>query len=565
LNDLFNSKNISKQIYKALLPDVNNKIGKFRILAKLHKKDFAIRPIINCKNHFTEKISIFIDHLLKPIIENSESYLKDSQNLLQIVNNLTLSDNLELYSCDFSTLYTNIKLDDALYYTMFSLVNKIDSIYVTPYGLYELLKLVLYNNVFSYLNRFFKQIKGLAMGSNLGPSIANTVVYNLEIKWLKVHKPLIYKRFIDDIFIESENSIDINEFTNTFDYLKLNICNDKTVQFLDLEISLDKLYNKLNFSLYIKKTNTFSYLNVNSNHPKHIFKNIPKSLFIRVRRICTKFTDYLYYCRLIYLHLIKCGYDANLLDKLINIIGRIDRKELIDYKVKNTIKPKDNNKKLFLFKLQYTNQFDLKSLLLNSSKEVLKDDKFSEIKLYQFYTVNNNIRDLLIHRKKFCNYKYNNTSKCLNISCKTCTFINTIDKIEFNNGIVLPLISSSNCNAKDCIYILYCEICDSYYVGQSKDFKRRFPNHLSTIKNYQFNKSDCELAKHFNQLDHINIFDTKLKWTIFASKIINFKLRLSTEQEIIRLFKDCGNKIINEKIFNKSIRSFYTQLKLLET
>lgn len=266
-----------------------------------------------------------------------------------------------------------------------------------------------------------------------------------------------------------------------------------------------------------------------------------------------------------YLHLIKCGYDANLLDKLINIIGRIDRKELIDYKVKNTIKPKDNNKKLFLFKLQYTNQFDLKSLLLNSFKEVLKDDKFSEIKLYQFYTVNNNIRDLLIHRKKFCNYKYNNTSKCLNISCKTCTFINTIDKIEFNNGIVLPLISSSNCNAKDCIYILYCEICDSYYVGQSKDFKRRFPNHLSTIKNYQFNKSDCELAKHFNQLDHINIFDTKLKWTIFASKIINFKLRLSTEQEIIRLFKDCGNKIINEKIFNKSIRSFYTQLKLLET
>ena len=153
----------------------------------------------------------------------------------------------------------------------------------------------------------------------------------------------------------------------------------------------------------------------------------------------------------------------------------------------------------------------------------------------------------------------------MNISCKTCTFINTIDKIEFNNGIVLPLISSSNCNAKDCIYILYCEICDSYYVGQSKDFKRRFPNHLSTIKNYKFNKSDCELAKHFNQSDHINIFDIKLKWTIFASKIINVKLRLSTEQEIIRLFKDCGNKIINEKIFNKSIRSFYTQLKLLET
>ena len=72
-------------------------------------------------------------------------------------------------------------------------------------------------------------------------------------------------------------------------------------------------------------------------------------------------------------------------------------------------------------------------------------------------------------------------------------------------------------------------------------------------------------GSHFNQSDHINIFDIKLKWTIFACKIINVKLRLSTEQEIIRLFKDCGNKIINEKIFNKSVRSFYTQLKLFET
>ena len=104
-----NSKNISKQIYKALIPNINNKLGKFRILAKLHKKDFAIRPIINCRNHSPEKISMFIDQLLKPIIEKIESYLKDSQNLLQIVDNLTIDDKLELYSCDFSTLHSEKK------------------------------------------------------------------------------------------------------------------------------------------------------------------------------------------------------------------------------------------------------------------------------------------------------------------------------------------------------------------------------------------------------------------------------------------------------------------------
>ena len=138
LKELNDSKLISKSIFKCLLPHQNNRIGKLRILAKLHKKEFAIRPIVNCKNHFTEKISIFIDQLLKPIIEKIDSYLKDSQNLLQIADKITSKCNLELYSCDFSTLYTSINLDDAIYYTMDSLVDYIDSKYLTIVGLFEM-------------------------------------------------------------------------------------------------------------------------------------------------------------------------------------------------------------------------------------------------------------------------------------------------------------------------------------------------------------------------------------------------------------------------------------------
>ena len=44
--------------------------------------------------------------------------------------------------------------------------------------------------------------------------------------------------------------------------------------------------------MYIKPTNTFSYLLTNSNHPEFIFNNIPKSLFIRIRRICDSLIDY---------------------------------------------------------------------------------------------------------------------------------------------------------------------------------------------------------------------------------------------------------------------------------
>ena len=58
---LFN-KDISKRLYNNLLVK-NPKIGKFRILPKLHKSKFSCRPIINCVDHPTSLICLFIDVL----------------------------------------------------------------------------------------------------------------------------------------------------------------------------------------------------------------------------------------------------------------------------------------------------------------------------------------------------------------------------------------------------------------------------------------------------------------------------------------------------------------------
>ena len=68
----------------------------------------------------------------------------------------------------------------------------------------------------------------------------------------------------------------------------------------------------------------------------------------------------------------------------------------------------------------------------------------------------------------------------------------------------------------NCIYILYGQICDCYYIGQSSFFKNRFPNHVSTIKNYKYNKCDCEIAKHFNQDNHYGLFGDNLKSKDFS-------------------------------------------------
>jgi hypothetical protein len=77
--------------------------------------------------------------------------------------------------------------------------------------------------------------------------------------------------------------------------LNLNIVHAKSICFLDLLISYDYITHNLKFSLNIKPTNTFSYLLKGSNHLDFIFNNIPKSLFIRIRRICSEYSDYLYF------------------------------------------------------------------------------------------------------------------------------------------------------------------------------------------------------------------------------------------------------------------------------
>ena len=113
LTCLLDNNYISKRLFNNLHLK-NCKVGSFRILAKLHKNIFDSRPIINCISHPTSGISIVVDSLLQPFVKLSESYLQDSQHLLQKLTDTSLPSNCELNSLDFSSLYQNIDLSHAL-------------------------------------------------------------------------------------------------------------------------------------------------------------------------------------------------------------------------------------------------------------------------------------------------------------------------------------------------------------------------------------------------------------------------------------------------------------------
>jgi len=561
--DLYNSKDIHRCLFKKLLPSKSSKMGSFRLLAKLHKEKLSFRPIINCISHPTSTLSLLIDCILQPFVKTSTSYLQDSQNLIQITESMSFPKDSKLYSCDFEGLYTNIDLGHALLIITDFIIDNFESSYITTFGFREILKIVFENNIFSFNKKFYKQIRGIAMGSKCGPSIANIYISLLEKNFLTIHKPLLYVRFIDDIFTILRQSFDINILLNNFLYLKLNLVTSKKVVFLDLTIELSQINGSLIYSLYTKPTCTFSYLLYTSNHPEFIFVNIPKSLFIRIRRICSLFSDYLYFGLRLIDQLVSRGYDRTKIFRLFIQISKIDRASLIPYKKKTSRSNSILDKKIF-FKLPFDCNLNSNSigLALNTASNKLRSvDCFNTVKIQPINCMQNNFSSLFVHNKPYnalVNYSY---KKCSSSKCIICIYSQTSSFLKLND-FILPILCNASCDSKNVVYIIKCKSCCSFYIGQSEDLYRRLKTHVRFCRlKLSSNTSNCSLLiNHFHEgLCNFNAFS----FFVFRHNIVNKFKRLNIETQLIHLFVDLGMKVLNDLIPDRYY--WYTNAKLFET
>ena len=384
------------------------------------------------------------------------------------------------------------------------------------------------------------------MGGKCGPVIANIYIYIKERSWLDLYKPVIYRRFIDDIFIVTENDLKVNNFTNIFGELKLNIISNKEVQFLDLLISKDKYFDRLSFKLYTKPTATFQYLHFDSNHPNHIFKNIPKSLFIRLKRICTHYYDYLFFSRKLIIQLLNRGYQYKFLIQICLTIGNEKRDSFISYKNKTDIVNFSNSFKFIInFDINYINLKQDFYSISNNNKFLFSYKKFSYLN-----STNDNFNNIFVNN---CNYNYffNKyvTKNCEDSNCKTCYFIYDINSIKLSNNFSIPILCNANCRSAGVVYILICIKCNIYYIGQTKrSFHKRFNEHLYNIYNFKLSQFNSEIAIHCNQKKH-NL-KNDLKYIIFKDNLHIDKIRLSCETDLIHIFISLNLKTINRIIPN---------------
>lgn len=87
-------------------------------LPKIHKPYRDIpsgRPIVAAIGSLTEKISAFVNFHLQPLVTSLPSYIRDTMDFIEVINNVTLPDcPVLLFTMDVELLYTNVPFQGGL-------------------------------------------------------------------------------------------------------------------------------------------------------------------------------------------------------------------------------------------------------------------------------------------------------------------------------------------------------------------------------------------------------------------------------------------------------------------
>ena len=197
------------------------------------------RSICAGPNCHTNKLSNLSDIILKPMATKVKSYVRDEFDFLNNVPRHIDFDST-LVTIDVTTLYTNIPNDlaiEAIGYWVDNLPESLIDTRFTKDFICEGISIFLENNYFIFDGEFYRQLRGLAMGTKVAVILAILTMGFLELKLyniLRNYFPMNYvyyiienwKRFIDGCRIIWNNCYDIEVFT-----FILNKCLSPSIKF----------------------------------------------------------------------------------------------------------------------------------------------------------------------------------------------------------------------------------------------------------------------------------------------------------------------------------------------
>ena len=348
----------------------NFKERKVYFLMKVHKPQSAWwqsssgrllppgRPIISNVQTELSNAAKFVDFWLLPSQLELGALVRDSYDFIERLHNLPLlkESRLVLVTADVKDLYTNISQQKAADCVIKWLQQTPEQGRPSVRFMAELLELQLFDNDFTFNGQWYKQIKGIAMGWNPAPTVANYYLKQLDDAILK-HQPIAYYRFIDDIFMIWDGDRPREELEAMQQNCTLFDSNIELVwtepsqraTFLDVEVFIElpeplglkkrqrntkTTINNIGHRVYFKPTDTHALLHRTSCHPVHTFRGLIKSQLLRYRRLCSDDAHAHLASNILFKVLLKRHYDQQ---TLYSIRTEVWKKPQLELFKKNTL------------------------------------------------------------------------------------------------------------------------------------------------------------------------------------------------------------------------------------
>ena len=292
--------NFDERLYQKLYPS-SSRPGLYFGLAKMHKlKDdsrnvgeLPLRPVISNIGTATYELSKYLAETLKPLTKSDYS-IDSTKDFVTKIRNKSVPEDYELVSFDVVSLFTKVPLD----YTIELILNKIyrDKMVKTKLKREEMKKLLQICTKemhFSFNGVIYRQVDGVAMGSPLGPVLANVFMVELEkslVPQLESSVELWY-RYVDDTFtfIKKGKVEEVLERLNSF-HESINFTyereRDGVISFLDVKV-ITKANRTFDTDIHRKETDTNIYMNWNSFAPRVWKIGTLKGLVRRAFVICS--------------------------------------------------------------------------------------------------------------------------------------------------------------------------------------------------------------------------------------------------------------------------------------
>ena len=514
--------------------------------------DLKLRPIIAGPSCLTNRLSNLLDIILKPLIKNVPSFLRDTTDFLNKLPSTT-PENTILVSFDVESLYSNICHDlglTAIKYWLENYTNEIPNRFSNEFIL-DSLSFVLENNTFQFNDTFFKQTKGTAMGTKVAPTYATLTIGYLEQELYKQISDEFgenygkefkekWKRFLDDCFIlwtRSENELEKLHFILNNLHKHINFTIEKnTTELSFLDCLVKKKNNKIETDIFYKSTDSKTYLLFQSCHPKHIKVSIPFSLARRLKTIISEPQILEHRFKELEKLLTKQKYPITLIKGGIEKARKLDRNSLL-----TEIKDKSSTN-IIPFVSTYNPRNPETYQEIQQDVNILKRDPYMNDILKNYKIIKSkrqppNLKHLLTKAKFSEIYNTPKVTRCRRSNCGLCKHLIEGEKVDFKCGKTFTVKINMSCDVKNVIYVIFCRGCGGEYIGETGELRKRV-----TVHRQQINDPNTRMLRVSQHIDECTASQPKFYiFPFYKMSSENITSRRQKEKLFIKQLKPSLN------------------------